>query len=200
VVSTAYGYYDIYAAGGATTQASGTVSTNNYYDVTSSKSYTPYYTGIGSADGSNGMGSEFDYTYGARDYQYYGNGGLYEAKQGASKSTALYDFYFLYNDGSYYYGTVADNGSYGYKTGQAISTAYGYYDIYASAGATTATSGTVSTNNYHDATTGSTYTPYYTALGYADGASGLGSEVDYTYGAKGYAAYGAGGYYEAKQH
>jgi len=51
----------------------------------------------------------------------------------AASSTALYDFYFLYNDGSYYYGTVADSGSYGYKTGQVVSTAYGYYDIYAAA-------------------------------------------------------------------
>jgi len=94
------------------------------------------------------MGSEIDYTYGAKGYQYYGIGGAYEAKQGSS----LYDFYFVYKDGSYYYGTVADSGSYGYKVGQVVSTAYGYYDIYASGGVTTQTSGSVSTNNYYDVT------------------------------------------------
>ncbi len=115
--------------------------------------------------------------------------------------STLYDFYFVYNDGSYYYGTVADNGSYGYYSGETVSTSHtygGYYYIYANAGATSQASGSVQTSSYYDTTSVQTYTPYYS--GSTDGSSGLGSEYDWTYGASGYQYYGGGGTYEAKQH
>ena len=57
------------------------MQTTDYYDATTSKSYTPRYYGLGETDGISGLGSEFDYTYGNSDYQYYGYGGTYEAKQ-----------------------------------------------------------------------------------------------------------------------
>ncbi len=57
------------------------VSTTSYYDSTSSKFYTPYYTSLAKSDGNSGLGSEFDYTYGAKGYQGFGYG-TYEAKQG----------------------------------------------------------------------------------------------------------------------
>ena len=85
----------------------------------------------------------------------YGGGGTFEARQGGS--TSLYDFYFVYNDGSYYYGTVADNGTYGYYSGEKITTSHsngGYYYIYANAGTTSRALGSVQTTYYYDTTSG----------------------------------------------
>ena len=114
--------------------------------------------------------------------------------------TTLYDYEFVYKDGSYYYGTVADNGSKGYYSGETIN-GYngGYYYLYANAGSTSEASGRVSTSSYYDSTSGKSYKPYYSGLNGYDGSSGLGSEYDYTYGAKGYQPFGYSGYYEAKQ-
>ena len=113
-------------------------------------------------------------------------------------SNDLYDFYFQYNDGSYYYGTVsATKGS--YYSGESISETNGYYYVYGDGGSTGQTAGTVYTSYYYDTTSSKAYTPYYYGYGEADGSSGLGYEFDYTYGAKGYQYYGYGGTYEAKQ-
>src|SRR6185312_5591208 len=112
--------------------------------------YTPYY--YGSTDGSSGLASEFDYTYGTQGYQAYGYGGYYEAKQ---PNTSLYDFYFSYNDGSFYYGTVADNGNYGYYVGERVSTGHGYYYLYSNEGRTSRSAGSVATTLYYDRTSGS---------------------------------------------
>ena len=196
-INTSYGYYYIYGNAGSTSEASGAVYTTSYYDKTTGKYYTPYYTSEGKPDSSSGLGSEFDYTYGTKGYQYFGYGGYYQAKQGASST--LYDYEFVYKDGSYYYGTVADNGGKGYYSGDQINTSYGYYYIYGNAGSTSEASGTVYTTSYYDKTTGKYYTPYYTSEGKPDSSSGLGSEFDYTYGTKGYQYFGYGGYYQAKQ-
>ena len=96
-------------------------------------------------------------------------------KRGRQGSTSLYDFYFVYSDGSYYYGTVSDNGSYGYYIGETITTSHtygGYYYISADAGTTSRALGSVQTTDYYDATSGKSYTPYYDALGETDGSSG----------------------------
>jgi hypothetical protein len=195
-LSTSYGYYYIYEDAGSTSEAAGTVYTDYYYDAATGQGYTPYYYSLGDADGSYGLGSELDYTYGATGYQLFGGGGYYGPVE---PSNTLYDFYFEYNDGSYYYGTVSANSSYSYYSGEQISTSYGYYYIYASAGTTSETAGTVYTTDYYDVTSDKSYTPYYYADGESDGSNGLGSELDYTYGANGYQLYGDGGYYEAKQ-
>jgi hypothetical protein len=195
-IQTSYGYYYIYENGGSTGEKAGTVYTTDYYDVGSGKSYTPYYYSLGDADGSGGLGSEFDYTYGAGGYQAFGDGGKTES---IGPANSLYDFYFVYSDGSYYYGTVSSNSSYGYYSGEEIKTSYGYYYIYDNAGSTTEKAGTVYTTDYYDVTSSKSYTPYYDAYSEADGISGLGSESDYTYGPQGYLAYGEGGEYEAKQ-
>ncbi len=195
---TGYGWYYIYANAGSTSEKSGTVYTTGYYDNTTGKFYTPYYTSNGKSDGSSSLGSEEDYTYGTKGYQSFGHSGYYEAKQGGS--SILYDYEFVYKDGSYYYGTVADDRSKGYYTGDKINTSYGYYYIYyTNAGSTSEKSGTVYTMGYYDKTTGKSYTPYYTSNGKTDGSSGLGSEYDYTYGAKGFLLFGGNGLYEARQ-
>jgi Cadherin-like/CARDB len=109
-------------------------------------------------------------------------------------AATLYDFYFIYPDGSYYYGTVADNGSYGYSVGETVyGTTQGYYYIYSSAGATSEAAGTVSETYYYDSYNGLAYTPSYTAAGTA----GLNKDLDYVYSNAEYQAYGYGGYYEA---
>ena len=62
--------------------------------------------------------------------------------------TTLYDYEFVYKDGSYYYGTVADNGTHGYYSGETIDKTNGSFHVYANAGATSETSGTVYTSGY----------------------------------------------------
>jgi len=69
----------------------------------------------------------------------------------------LYDFKFTYADGSYYYGTVADDGTYGYHVGETINgTSSGSYNIYASAGSTSEAVGTVYDTSYYDVTSNQT--------------------------------------------
>jgi hypothetical protein len=109
----------------------------------------------------------------------------------------LYDFYFVYNDGSFYYGTVADNSRYGYHTGEQISESTGYYYIWAAAGATARLVGSVQTTVYYAASNGTSYTPYDYNLGATDGSAGLGSEADLISANGGYYEYGVGGVYEA---
>ena len=115
----------------------------------------------------------------------------------------LYGFVFNYNDGSYYFGTVADDGTYGYHTGETVFTSNTYggnYYIYGNLGTTTNPVGTVHTTYYVDTTSGQGYDPYFYDHGNpADGSSGLGSEFDYTDGANGHQSYGGGGAYEAMQ-
>ncbi len=113
-------------------------------------------------------------------------------------TTTLYDFWFEYPDGSIYYGTVADNGTYGYYVGETVDgTTKGYYYIYASSGTTTETSGTVSDTSYYDSFTGETSTPYYyTHLNYS-GTTGLNADFDYVYSNGQYQTFGYGGEYEA---
>lgn len=198
VAGTYGGSYDITGTAGNTNQVSGTVSVSSYYDVSTLGSYTPYYTSLGQADGSAGLGSESDATTGANGTVSFAGGGSAEALQG----NALYDFTFTYNDSSYYTGTVADDGSYGYHIGETISangTFGGTYTITAFAGGTTQAAGTVSVAYYYDASSGQVYTPYYAMLGSTDGPSGLGSEFDAITGANGMLSFGNGGAYEARQ-
>ena len=76
-------------------------------------SYTP------SLSGPNGLNQDFDYIrYGNGPWVAFGDGGTYEAKMGGA---TLYDFKFTYADGSYYYGTVADDGTYGYFVGETMN-------------------------------------------------------------------------------
>ena len=209
------GYYYIYGSAGATTDPVGSVYTKDYVDTTNGgKDYlSQSYLNGGAADGTSGLGSEFDYTNGVSGLQAFGLGGEYEAMQGTPASppppppppsTDLYEFYFVYNDQSYYFGWVADNGTYGYYVGETIAannTYGGSYYIYGSAGATTDPVGSVYTKDYVDTTNGGKdyLSQSYLNGGGADGSSGLGSEFDYTNGANGLQAFGLGGEYEAMQ-
>src|SRR5205085_871834 len=122
--------------------------------------------------------------------------GRYEATQAMN----LYDFYFVYNDGSYYYGTVADNGPYGYHSSVQANTSYGYYYIYnKESTATSRAVGSVQAYYYYDRSNGTGYTPYYAGIGSNDGSSGLGSEYDYTYALLPYTTFFRSGRYEATQ-
>jgi len=103
-------------------------------------------------------------------------------------TTSLFDFVFVYADGNDYYGgTVADNGAYGYRVGQQITTSAGHYDIFAKEDAPTqAPSGTVVVTNYSHGGPGAASTvPVNTAAGQPDGTDGLGSESDAVLGLDG---------------
>jgi hypothetical protein len=185
------GHYTVSGPYQETGEAPGTVVTTGYYDITSNSFYTPTAWSEYHADGMYGLGSEYDTTYGPNGYQAFGKSGLYEAKQG---STNLYDYKFIFTDGSYYYGTVAAYSG----SGDYFATSKGYYYIDGNAGPTSEAVGTVYTTAYYDTTSNSTYTPYLTSIGQADGSKGLGSEYDYIYGVKGYQSFG-NGLYEAQQ-
>src|ERR1700684_2418736 len=78
-----------------------------------------------------GLGNEYSYvnigTPTAPNYLTYGGGG--SAEPNATPTYTAYDYQFMYPSGSYYYGVVVDNGTYGYKMGQTESKAGGTYTI-----------------------------------------------------------------------
>ena len=114
-----------------------------------------------------------------------GNGGTLVSV--APAPTNLFDFVFTYNGGAdYYYGTVADNGEFGYFTNEMLPFGGGTYDIYSEAGTTAEASGTVSVTYYsHSGPGQASYTPVLTAAGSPDGTNGLGSESNSILGTNG---------------
>jgi hypothetical protein len=112
---------------------------------------------------------------------------IFQVRNGVVLQSTIYDFVFVYNDGKdYYYGTVSDNGSNGYRAGQQISTAFGQYDIYNQEGATSQASGTVFVTYYsHGGLGQASYTPLRDSQGLAAGTNGLGSEADLILGTDG---------------
>jgi hypothetical protein len=114
-----------------------------------------------------------------------GNGGtLIRVQSGAPN---LFDFVFTYDGGAdYYYGTVADNGSFGYFVNDTFALGGGAYDIFSQAGTTTEAPGTVFVTYYsHGGPGQASYTPALTAAGESDGTLGLGSESDTLLGTDG---------------
>src|SRR4028118_724965 len=82
----------------------GNVYTYGYYDAdTSDESYTPLLFSQGLASGSNGLGSELDYIYGAGSGPSLFGGTFYEAD---AAGVALYSFTYTYGNGDYYDGYV----------------------------------------------------------------------------------------------
>ena len=101
----------------------------------------------------------------------------------------VFDFVYTYADGrDYYFGTVADNGAFGYQVGQVIATQDGsqYQITGQEAGTTSAAPGTVFTTYYSHGGIGQASTmPQKTAAGQPDGIGGLGSEADTVLGMDG---------------
>jgi hypothetical protein len=187
------GYYYIYGTGGSTSQAAGTVNDYYFYSSKTGQAYTPYYSQNDGHSLGSGLNGDYDYVYANGSYQLFGYGGYYEPKG----ATTLYDFYFVYADGSYYYGTVADNGSYRYYTGEKINGTYGgYYYIYGTGGSTSQAVGTVNDYYFYSSQTGQAYTPYYSQYyGHSLG-SGLNGDYDYVYASGHYQIFGYGGAYK----
>ncbi len=185
------GTYYITSRVGQTHEAPGTVITSSYYDTTSSKYYTPAY----GTDGSNYLGSESDYIYGAEGWQQFGWSGSsdHEAKEG----NILYGYLFVYNDDSYYGGKVSSNSTtYNYYVGEEINTFYGKYYIEGNDGYTSEPSGTVTTTGDFWYNPGSAYHPVINQSS-PDGNSGLGSELNAWQASPTFAyGFGLGGRYE----
>jgi hypothetical protein len=196
VFPTASGTYDIRARIGYSAQPGGTVHIQGYDDITSNASYVPVLFAEGKASGDNGLGFEIDYARGPTGELPFGDAGIYEARQAPN---TLYYFSFDYSDGSYYYGTVSDDGGYGYHLGETVPSPYGEYHIYASAGFTSETAGATSVTGYYDNYSNQLYTPEATSLGLYDGDNGLGFEHDTIVGAAGAVDFGDNGSLEAKQ-
>src|SRR5439155_12083675 len=96
-------------------------------------------------------------------------------------TTSLFDFLYRYNDGGdYYYGTVADNGGYGYHTNQQLPAAAGSYAIFNQEADTTgAAPGSVFVTYYsHAGVAAASTTPFNIAHGLPSGLGGLGTEFD----------------------
>jgi hypothetical protein len=126
----------------------------------------------GKPDGTGGLGSESDSVPGTDGQQHPFNPSM----EASFTTNILFGFVFAYTDGtSYYFGTVADNGSRGYAAIANSSSPYlpgpdGYYYIF-SEGVTSEPNGMVIINGYRQGTTATTYS---TA---GSGGSGLGSET-----------------------
>ena len=170
-----------------------------------------YYGYNGYAVGTSGLGSEYDYAItSSGGYDYFGND-YYEANN--THNLAAYSFYWYSpNTGDYYYGTVYDDGTYGYYAGEVVYGPYsstesgggnGYYYITGSADATGSgyAAGDVKIGSYyHDGDSGVSMATYYGARGYVTGSSGLGSEYDYAWAPpNSYDLFGYD-YYEANFH
>jgi autotransporter passenger strand-loop-strand repeat protein len=136
--------------------------------------------GLEFAPGVKQTGTTGAFTYTATDLA--GNTGAGIASLGVvpSPSSTLFDFVFTYDSGGdYYFGTVADNGTFAYQLGQAIPVAAGQYFIFNSEGATQRAAGTVAVTFYsHNGPGAVSYTPTKTASGLPSGTQGLGSESD----------------------
>jgi hypothetical protein len=97
----------------------------------------------------------------------------------------LFDFVYQYaSDADYYYGQVADDGTFGYQIGQQIATPDGRYTILSQEpGAVSAPAGTVFVDYYSHAGIGqASTTPLKSSEGLPDGTGGLGSESDFLVG------------------
>lgn len=208
------GYYRIFASSNATNsgRSAGEVTgASFYYDAQSGRCLPTYYGG-GTLTGNGGLGSEYDYVDNGPGYDLVGRD-YYEAD--GAVLTAYKFWWYSPNSGDYYYGTVYDDGTYGYAVGQEVrgpytytesGTADGYYRIYgiSAAGSAGRSAGDVTTGNadfgyYYDADTGRNLSLYYGSSTVV-GSQGLGSECNYTYyydGSKYQYEYVGGDYYEA---
>jgi hypothetical protein len=144
-----------------------------------------------------GLGNEYSYvntgTMAAPSYQTYGGGGTANVNPTPAPMT-VYDYQFMYPDGSYYDGKVYDNGTYGYAVGKTYSMGTGTYSIYGTDStppAPTAKAGYNYTELYHSAMTDQNYAPsdlmptsptYQMPAGYG----GLGTEKNYIQTSAGY--------------
>src|SRR5262249_13695911 len=101
---------------------------------------------------------------------------------------SLFDFIYRYNDGrDYYYGMVADNGTFGYQVGQQLGMPVGTYQIFnQEPGTTAAAAGSVFVSYYcHSGGGMATTTPLHFASGLPSGVGGLGTEADLMLGTDG---------------
>jgi hypothetical protein len=171
-------------------------ATSAYYDVkaTGYDPNTGFLKGTTStpAWGGIGLGNEYGYintgTATAPQYHTYGGGGTAHADINPG-TLSYYDFEFLYPDGSYYLGRVADDGTYGYAIGQTIQKGnsgaeYVVYNKEATSPPAGTKAGYVSDLLYYDSFTNKNYPPsdiipnttyYQKPVGYG----GLGTDTDY---------------------
>ena len=200
-----YYIYDSADASGSS-YAAGIVTISVYQDVNSLTDMTTYSAYYGTAAGTSGLGSEYDWaiTYNG-SYDFFGLD-YYEAD-----NLVAYDFYW-YSPNSHdgYYGTVYDDGTYGYYVGEIYYGSYssteagsgdGYYYIYSGVdteGSAFHSTGNVVVSSYYDADTGSTMSTWYGGQqDIATGADGLGSEYDWAITYSGSYDFFGEDYYEA---
>ena len=178
-------HYDVKNAAYYNINAGYDHSTGNYQPVqngTVPAAPVPAWSGIG-------LGNEYSYvntgTPTAPAYHTYGGGGTAPLNL-APGIPAVYDYKFLYPDGSYYLGRVVDDGTYGYAPGKSYTMGTGTYSIYAKDAAAPAPDAKAGYNYidlYHDAS-GTNYPPsnlvasspyYLKPVGYG----GVGTEKDW---------------------
>jgi hypothetical protein len=146
-------------------------------------------TGLKFTPAPNRIGSSSSLTYTVTDRA--GNASVGSATLGVAVPAvaSLFDFVFTYNDPSrdYFYGTVSDNGLFGYQIGQQITTTAGRYDIFNQEGLPATTpAGTVFVTNYsHGGPGQASTTPVNTAAGQPSGTGGLLSVSDAVRGTDG---------------
>ena len=161
------GYYYIYSsadASGSGYAAGYVVVGTTYYDGDTGTTMSTWYGQQGYATGAYGLGSEYDYAHAnSGTYDIFG-GDYYEADN--TNLTAYYFYWYSPNSGDYYYGTVYDDGTYGYYAGEVVYGPYsstesgsgdGYYYIYSSAGANGsgyAVGNVVTDSTYYDGNSG----------------------------------------------
>jgi hypothetical protein len=146
-------------------------------------------TGLKFAPAPNRIGTTDSFRYTVTDRAGNASVGSAALAVAAPAVASLFDFVFTYNDPSrdYFYGTVADNGLFGYQVGQQIATTAGRFDIYYQEGLPATTPvGTVFVTNYSHGGPGQASTvPVNTAAGQPSGTNGLLSVSDAVRGTDG---------------
>jgi hypothetical protein len=181
--------------------------TATYYDVANGyNTSTGMIPAAGATGGSVpawsgiGLGNEYSYvntgTPTAPSYQTYGGGGTANVNSAPTPLTG-YNYQFMYPDGSYYDGTVYDNGTYGYAVGKTYMMGEGTYNIYAMAPTPPPPNYQAGYNYvdlYHSMAAGQNYAPSDVlpgspTNGMAAGYGGLGTEKNYAATPSGFAAF-----------
>ncbi|HEX3860168.1 MAG TPA: Ig-like domain-containing protein [Stellaceae bacterium] len=137
-------------------------------------------TGLVFTPGANQIGTSGNFAYTVFDLAGSLSAGSETVSVVLASAPSVYDFLFTYGNGQdYYYGTVSDDGTYGYQVGQTVNAGLGTYQIFNMQSLSTEPVGSVSVADYtHTGPGQASVTPVATAAGRADGSNGLGSESD----------------------
>ncbi|NGM24382.1 hypothetical protein G3576_30640 [Roseomonas stagni] len=198
-IDTANGRYLIQQespyAGPISTQ--GLVWVFRYYDASVNEMLRTYQFNVaGTASGTRGLGSEYDYAWDGDEWDDFGVGGIHRA---SVERNNLFGWTFTANSGDRYSGWLIASDE-AYAAGDTVPGAQGSYLINSEgAWGGSAGAGTIYTTSYVDAGSGRSFDTYWWSVagGQPSGRGGFGSESDYIWNGSEWDDFGVGGIHQA---